>query len=79
MNGSKLNLTVKEKKRNAKIFFKIVEAIILPVLIGILMGAGHFVTILISIIWLGTGIYGLFINWEDFIFQILLRFLGIIE
>ena len=76
---SKVNFTAAEKSRNLRIFSKIVEAIIVPVLIGILAGWGSWITSITAIIWWGVGIYGLFTNWEDFIITIILRFLRIVE
>ena len=72
-----LNLSDEDKTRNVRIFWKIVEASILPVLIGVFLGLGHWLTWIVGIIWWGAGIYGLFINWEDFIIQIILRLLKI--
>mgnify|MGYP001591577834 CR=1 FL=1 len=73
----RINLSIQERERNARIFGKIVEAIIVPVLIGALIGWGSWITWTVGIIWWGIGIYGLFTNWEDFIIEIILRILGI--
>lgn len=76
---TKIDFTDAEKSRNLIIVSKIFEAIIVPVLIGILAGWGSWITHITAIIWWGIGIYGLFTNWEDFIIMIILRFFGIVE
>ena len=74
-----VNFTAAEKSRNLRIVLKIFEAIISPVIMGILAGWGSWITSITSIIWWGVGVYGLFTNWEDFIIMIILRFLRIVE
>jgi len=74
-----VNITPSERARNFRIFIKIVEAIIVPVLIGILAGYGSGITLIVTIVWWGFGIYGLFINWKDLIIQIILKLLGILR
>ena len=76
---SKINLIVAKKSIIARIFNKIVESIIVPVLIGILAGWGNRITSIVALIWWSVGIYGIFTNWEDFITIIILRFFGIVE
>jgi len=75
----KIDLPKADRERNLRIFGKVVEAIILPVFIGILLGWGSWITILVAIVWWGLGVYGLFTNWEDFIIQVILKLLGIIN
>ncbi|MBU4069505.1 MAG: hypothetical protein KJ646_00815 [Nanoarchaeota archaeon] len=75
----KVNLTAEERERNARIFWKIIEAILVPVLIGILVGWGSWITLAVGLIWWGFGIYGLFTNWEDFIIMIILKLLRIVD
>lgn len=75
----KVNLSQADRERNLRIFEKVVEAIIVPVFIGIFIGLGNPITIVVAIIWLGFGVYGLCTNWEDFIIQIILKLLGIIN
>jgi len=72
-----VNFTAAEKSRTSRICYKIIEAIIVPVFTSILAGYGSWITLVITIIWWGVGIYGLFTNWEDFIITIILKFLGI--
>ena len=74
-----VNFTAAEKSRNLIIVNKILEAIIVPVFIGMLAGWGSWITSVIAIIWWGVGVYGFFTNWEDFIIMIILRFFGIVE
>ncbi len=75
----KVNLSQADRKRNARIFRKVVEAIIVPIFTGILLGLENSITIIVAIIWWGFGIYGLYTNWEDFIIQVILKLLGIIN
>jgi len=75
--SQKVNLPQADRERNARIFGKIIEAIIVPVLIGVFIGLGNPITIIVAIIWWGFGVYGLYTNWEDFITQIILKLLGI--
>ncbi len=75
----KVNLPQADRERNARIFGKVIEAIIVPVFIGIFIGLGNPITIIVAIIWWGFGVYGLFTNWEDFIIQVILKLLGIIN
>jgi len=63
----KVDLTQAEKIKNNKIFWRIVEAIIVPVLISALLGIGHWITVLTALLWWGLGIYGLFVDKEAFI------------
>ena len=73
----RINLTKEERKMNLRIFEKIIEAIIVPVLVGILIGWGNFITWIIGVVWISTGIYGLFLDKEAFIIQTILILLGI--
>jgi hypothetical protein len=74
----KVSLTKVQRMTNSRIFWRVVEAIILPAFISILLGIEHGITITIALLWWSVGIYGLFVDKELFITQIILMFFGII-
>ncbi|MBS3084869.1 hypothetical protein J4411_03070 [Candidatus Pacearchaeota archaeon] len=71
----KVELTPEERERNARILGRVIEFFLVPVLMGILIGIGNWITISVALFWWGFGIYGLFVDKEAFVIQIVLMVL----
>ena len=67
----KVNLTKEERERNMSFFLKFIEAILIPVFIGILAGWGSPITLICAIVWELGEFISLFYDSEALVIEII--------
>jgi malate/lactate dehydrogenase len=75
----KVDLSKTERIRNSRIFKKVIEAILVPVFVGILLGLGNPITFIVAIFWEVAELVVLFYDREALVIEVILRLLGIID